>query len=206
MGRNLSSDGSRFFFETPDALVAADTNGDGGCPPWGSLEQQSSSFACQDVYEWEAPGTGSCKESSPAYSPLNEGCIYLISTGKSKEATFFADADPEGDNVFIFTFEQLVPQDKDGLIDAYDARIGGGLAAQHATAGEPCDGEGCKPQPLPPPATQSPGSGNYSGPADPTPSRKAKKKKKKRKHAKHKKRKHAKHKHRAAKRNGGAGR
>ena len=213
LGRNLSRDGARFFFETPDALVAADTNGQEGCPPWGSNAQQGSSYACQDVYEWEAPESGSCRESSPAYSPPNGGCIYLISTGKSEQASFFADADPDGSNVFVFTYEQLVGQDKDHLLDVYDARLGGGLASQQGAEGTPCEGESCKPQPLPSPATQSPGSASFAGPGNPPPARAHKKKHKHRKHAKRHKGKHGaepgqgkKSTSRTAKTNGRAGR
>ncbi len=212
LGRNLSQDGDRFFFETPDALVAEDTNGGDNCPAWGGGDQKQSSRACQDVYEWEASEAGSCKEDSPAYSPLNEGCIYLISTGKGKEATFFADADLDGDNVFVFTYEQLVPQDKDALLDAYDARVGGGSAFQHQPPEEICDnGETCKAPPSTPPATQTPGSSGFAGPSDPEPKRAHKKKK--RKHAKHKKKRgskakqnKAKKKQRAAGKSRGAGR
>lgn len=190
LGRNLSADGNRFFFESIDALVAADTNGEDGCPPYGGGDQKKSTRACQDVYEWEAPGTGSCTEDSSAYSAQNEGCIYLISTGKSKDASFFADADLDGDNVFVFTYEQLVPQDKDNLLDAYDARVGGGLASQHQVEDDPCtQPELCKPPPAAPPAQQSPGSAGFAGPSDPQPQRAHKKKRKK-----HKKRKRAKRK------------
>jgi virginiamycin B lyase len=203
LSRNLSREGDRFFFETPDALVAQDANGAGGCPAWGRPEQEESSLTCQDVYEWEAAGTGSCSETSPAYSELNEGCIYLISTGKSPEATFFADADPDGDNVFIFTFEQLVGQDKDALLDAYDARVDGGLASQSSPPQPICSGDSCKAPPSTPAAPPPPGSANFSGPGDPAPKRAHKKKRKKRKQAK-KKRKRAKQKQRAAKKSRGA--
>jgi hypothetical protein len=213
LSRNLSQDGNRFFFESWDALVPGDVNGQGGCHKWGSALQRA--MTCQDVYEWEAPGSGSCKEGSSTYSALNQGCIYLISAGKRKEASFFADADPEGDNVFIYTYDQLVPQDEDELLDAYDVRVGGGLASQHAVAGEPCGEGDCKGEPSAPPATRSPGSAGYAGPSDSEP-RRSKSKRKKSKHAKHKRRggkrkaKHgkgqAKQRHRAAKQNGRAGR
>jgi sugar lactone lactonase YvrE len=208
LGRNLSRDGSRFFFETTDALVAQDTNGRDGCPAWGSVPQSASSRACQDVYEWEAPGKGSCTESSPAYSTLDAGCIYLISTGKSKDASFFADADLEGNNVFVFTYEQLVGQDGDALLDAYDARVGGGLASQNKPPEPICEDESCKAPPRAPSIPQSTGSARFSGPGDPTPKRAHKKKPKKHKKAKHKRKRGAKAKQtqRTAKKSGGAGR
>ena len=196
LARNLSRDGNRFFFETPDAMVAEDTNGQDGCPAWGSIPQTASSRACQDVYEWEAPGTGSCTESSPAYSEQNQGCIYLISTGKSEEASFFADADLDGENVFIYTYEQLVPQDTDALLDAYDARVGGGLASQHQVQAAPCAGETCKAPPSPPSAPQSPGSSGFAGPTDPHPKRAQQRKRKRRKQARQRKKRAAKAKQR----------
>ena len=112
------------------------------CEPWGSAFQKLDIRTCQDVYEWEAKGTGSCKSESQ-----NGGCLYLLSTGKGAEPAFFADADEDGENVFIFTANPLVSQDKDALIDAYDVRVGGGLASQNQPATKPCDGEACKPEP-----------------------------------------------------------
>jgi hypothetical protein len=191
LSRNLSASGNRIFFETPDALVAGDTNGDGGCPPWGSANQKGFIRACQDVYEWEADETGSCHSKAQ-----NGGCLYLISTGKSPDASFFADADSEGDNVFVFTTSQLVGQDRDGLIDAYDARVGGGLASQNEVAAASCEGESCHGQAPPPPAVQSPGSASFSGSGNVGAKRHPKKSK-----GHHGKRKHKRHHHRAAKTN-----
>ena len=164
LGRNLSRSGDRFFFETDDALVAEDTNGRNGCPEWGSPKQIG--HTCQDVYEWEAPGTGSCTPNAPAYSALNEGCIYLISDGTTESPAFFGDADREGNNVFIFTYAKLVPQDEDGLFDAYDVRVDGGLAGQHQSAPVPCEGEACKGQASEPPQGASPTSASFQGPGN----------------------------------------
>src|SRR5262249_6781621 len=79
--RLLSADGGRAFFETAEALTPLDTNGNDplvGCPIVGAGFLPP---ACLDVYEWTAPGTPGtgCAEGSPSYSPLNGGCIYLIS-------------------------------------------------------------------------------------------------------------------------------
>ncbi len=211
LGRNLSANGTRFFFETPDALVGRDTNGEDGCPQWGGGAQRFSALSCQDVYEWEAPSTGSCRESSTAFSPRSGGCIYLISTGNSDQATFFADASKSGNDVFLYTSQQLVPQDKDNLVDVYDARAGGGLAAQQQAAAVPCEGEACKGQPAVPPAVPSPGSSNFSGPGNQSPEGHHKKKRQhKKRHAKkngQRKKKHQKRSNRrAAKTTGRAGR
>jgi hypothetical protein len=165
--RSLSADGDRFFFQTPSALVSNDTDGLAGCPAVGADVQRYPS--CQDVYEWEAPGAGTCVAGGPGYSPLNQGCIYLLSPGNDENPSFFIDADEEGENVFIDTRERLVGQDTDSLTDLYDARAGGGLAAQNPLAVRQCEVEGCKPLPTPPPDFQSPPS--FSGPLDPKPKR-----------------------------------
>ena len=194
--RNLSANGDRAFFETSEALVSSDTNGigAGGCPPVGSLLQRFPS--CQDVYEWEAPGSGECSESSPQYAPLDGGCLYLISTGKDDYASFFADASTDGDNVFFFTRQGLVGQDKDELLDVYDARVGGGIAAQSPVAVAPCESTDSCHGPIPaPPAEGQAGSQTFVGPGNAVPTHK--KAKKHKKHKKHKGKKHH-HKHRRA--------
>jgi hypothetical protein len=171
--RNLSADGNRAFFETTETLVPADTNGEAACV----------AFACLDVYEWEAPNTGSCTQGGPAYSPLNAGCIYLISTGTSEFPSYFADASQNGGDVFFFTRQGLVGQDKDELQDVYDARVGGGLSSQNPVTPVPCEStEACHGPGQEPPTEASPGSATFVGPADPKP--------KHRKPAKHKTKKH----------------
>lgn len=168
LSRNLSADGSRVFFETPDKLVAADTNGDEGCPGVGA--NGGGPFACQDVYEWEANGSGSCKSEAQ-----NGGCLYLISDGRSGEPAYFADADRTGANAFFFTDRPLVGQDKDQIRDIYDARGGGGIASQSPPLpAPPCEGDACKGPAGEAPATQAPGTEHFSEPAAPAPCRRGK--------------------------------
>ena len=168
--RNLSADGDQVFFDTRDKLVAGDTNG------------------VNDVYEWEAKGSGSCGSEEQ-----NGGCLYLLSGGTGSEPSFFADADVSGDNVFFFTDESLVGQDKDELVDVYDARIGGGIAAQNQPPPPPpCEGEACKGGTLPSANFQSPGSASLVAPGNPKPNHKKKSKKKHGKKHHKKKTKHAK--------------
>jgi hypothetical protein len=144
--RNLSSDGSRVFFESPDALVPRDTNG------------------VQDVYEWGQQGVGSCQGSSESFSPASGGCLYLVSSGRSPEKSFLADASASGNDVFFFTDQPLVGQDQDGLVDVYDARVGGGLAAQNPPAPPaPCEGEGCRPMAGGAPVFGAPVSATFAG-------------------------------------------
>lgn len=188
--RNLSADGKRVFFESPEALVPADTNGEDGCPaPVGHA-------VCQDVYEWEADGTGSCHSETQ-----NGGCLYLISSGKSSAPSYLIDASRSGDDVFFFTRSRLASQDEDDFVDVYDARVGGGLAAQNeAPPGVPCEGEACKGGATSPPETVSPTSALFSGPGNPKPHHKKagpRKRRHRHKHRGHRQRRHAKAKGRA---------
>jgi hypothetical protein len=94
--RWISEDGTRVFFSSLDALVPQDTNG------------------VTDVYEWEQDGAGECHTSG--------GCIYLLSGGESVEHSFLADVSANGNDVFIITRAQLVPQDQNENVDLYDVR------------------------------------------------------------------------------------
>jgi hypothetical protein len=144
--RNLSEDGKRVFFETDEALVPQDGNGQ------------------LDVYEWEAEGEGVCPSGRGA------GCVYLISSGQSTEPSYFAEASASGNDVFFFTRQSLVGQDTDTNIDVYDARVGGGIAAQNQLAPlAPCLGEACRPAQNPAPALGVPVSQVFSGPDGPAP-------------------------------------
>jgi hypothetical protein len=161
--RNISADGNRVFFDSPEKLVAADVNGDAGCPLTGSWDTR----VCADVYEWEAAGSGSCTEASSAYSDLNRGCIYLLSSGTSAQPSYFVDASASGDDVFIDTYSQLVPQDRDEFADIYDLRVGGGLASQHPTAAVPCEGEACLGSRSSASEAPSSGTATFHGPGNP---------------------------------------
>jgi hypothetical protein len=135
---NYSADGDRFIFQSGARLVPADTNGIGGCPTITVLSSVKTP-KCQDVYEWEAKGTGGCERDQ------NGGCLYLLSTGTDSAPVFFDGADRTGDNAFIYTNQQLVGQDRDQLVDIYDARVGGGLASQNPSPPNPCSSsESCR--------------------------------------------------------------
>ncbi len=170
MPRVLSADGQRLIFQSTDALVASDTNG------------------AQDVYEWETAGKGDCTEESPAFSKANGGCIALISSGESPVDSLVIDTSPSGEDVFFATAASLLAQDP-GLIDIYDARVGGGLPTP---AGSPaaCEGEACQ-GPFSPPNDPTPASAAYEGPGNPKPTKKKAHRTKRHQHkSKHGKRRH----------------
>jgi hypothetical protein len=113
--RNLMADGRRAFFETARPLVTADENN------------------AIDVYEWED-------------SDLDgEGDLRLISSGRGATDAKFLDASMSGNDVFFTSRDRLVGIDTDNQVDLYDARVGGGIAAQNpAPAPPPCEGDDCQ--------------------------------------------------------------
>ena len=156
--RSISSDGSRVFFNSTDALTGRDTNSLGGCTTSGNFVQVG---PCQDVYEWEAQGTGSCASAS-----ADGGCLDLISSGSSDNAAEFLDASANGNDVFFVTRDQLVGQDQDQLYDVYDARVDGGIASQNPAAGTSCSGDSCRGQLGGTPAPPTVATVTFSGPGN----------------------------------------
>ena len=132
--RVLSTDGSRLFFDSRDALVPGDSND------------------APDVYEWEAQGSGSCTRAG--------GCLQLISAGSSHSSSF-VDASAGGEDVFFLTGNSLVKSDP-GSVDLYDAREGGGFTEPPPPF--VCEEDACQPLPSPPddpaPGTLTPSAGN----------------------------------------------
>jgi hypothetical protein len=126
----MSADGGRIFFETSDSLSPADTNGSDGCPSVLATSAFPVYLSCQDVYEWEANGVGTCQ--------TPDGCIYLLTPGDVQDPSFLVGTSASGDDVFILTRARLVPQDTDHLRDLYDARVGGGLPSQYEVPAQPC--------------------------------------------------------------------
>jgi hypothetical protein len=135
--RPLSDDGSRLFFNSFDALVPQDDNG------------------AQDVYEWEAQGSGSCEKAG--------GCIGLISTGQNPKRSEFVDASADGRDVFFETSDGIDPRDP-GLIDIYDARSGGGFP--YVAPSTSCVGDACQNVPSAP-NDPTPASANFRGAGNP---------------------------------------
>jgi hypothetical protein len=119
--RVLSASGRRVFFDSSDALALADTNGS------------------PDAYQWEAQGEGSCAKPG--------GCISLLSSGRDAGGARFTDASADGADAFFITAGSLAKADP-GVLDIYDARIGGGFPEPPPPVA--CEGDACQPLPSPP--------------------------------------------------------
>jgi DNA-binding beta-propeller fold protein YncE len=135
----------RLFFNALDALVPQDTNGTG------------------DVYQFEPAGIGTCATAA--------GCVGLISSGTSSEASAFLDASESGNDVFFLTASRLTSADVDSRSDVYDAHV---CSTQSpciqppASPTPPCTTEAsCKPSPAPQPSIfGAPASATFEGPGN----------------------------------------
>jgi hypothetical protein len=141
--RYLSDDGGRLFFPSFDALALSDTNG------------------TQDVYEFEREGAGGCSSESAAFSPSSGGCLYLVTSGRSGDDSYFLDASSDGRDAFLSSRQRLFPADDDERYDVYDARIGGGFPAPILPP-PICAGEACRP-PQTAPSVSSPSTSGFVG-------------------------------------------
>lgn len=142
---NLSSDGSRVFFETPEALVGRDTDG------------------INDIYEWrEEGGVGGVSLISSG-----ESSEYLIPGAELSPdhplPNIIFSIPPSGRDVFFLSQDALVPAAGVGGLPAlYDARIDGGFPGDPG-APTPCLEEECRPPALAPPPLTEPLSDTAQG-------------------------------------------
>jgi hypothetical protein len=151
--RYLSNQG-RVFFDSGDALVPLDVNGAG------------------DVYQYEPQGLAGCTSATSSgsvlFSATAAGCVGLISSGSSPDASTFLDASESGADVFFLTTSKLSPGDSDTLRDVYDAHecsaVSPCLPVQSAQPPE-CETEAsCKASPSPQPQIfGASGSATFSG-------------------------------------------
>jgi hypothetical protein len=120
---NLSDDGSRVFFETPEALADGDTG------------------ATNDVYEWQREALGSqvgliSSGQSKEYPLLYPGEFLPL-------PNLLFSITPNGSDVVFVSQDDLTGEAGIGGVPAlYDARVEGGFPPPPAPA-EPCTEEGC---------------------------------------------------------------
>jgi hypothetical protein len=158
VGRWISADGSRVFFETEQALVPQDTNG------------------LENVYEWEREGTPGCPQAAVARP--NDGCTHLLSDGEGASDSLLLEASPSGDDVFILTRDELLPSAAHDQMRVFDVRVNGGFPAATGSLAAPpaCESaEACLPPLSEPPFASFAASSAFSGPGNVlTPSQPAK--------------------------------
>jgi hypothetical protein len=91
-----------------------------------------------------------------------DSTLHLLSSGTEPTDSYFLDASPSGNDVFIATRERLVGWDVDTAYDVYDARVNGGFPEPPPVAPE-CVGEGCQGQPASAPAVSNTASSAFRG-------------------------------------------
>ena len=142
----ISEDGDRVFFDSNSSLVPQATDGK------------------QNVYEWEREGSGTCTSDVA----VNGGCVFLLSGGTSESDSWLIGASETGNDVFLATRAQLVPEDQNEAFDLYDVRVDGVKPISPPL----CTGSGCQGVPSPPPTFATPpsvtfdGVGNFAAPTD----------------------------------------
>jgi hypothetical protein len=140
---NLTPDGRRAFFQSAEPLVVGDTDG------------------LQDVYEWEAPEKGTCSKEIPAFQAQSEGCVYLISGGRSAFDDYLYGMSTDGSDVVFLSGDLLSFEDHDKTPSLYDARVGGGFQQPPPPPGG-CLGEACQPTAVAP-EDPTPASSAFEG-------------------------------------------
>jgi hypothetical protein len=133
---NVTDDGRRVFFHSPDRLLPEDAN------------------SVVDVYEWKENGIGGCGRSG--------GCLTLISSGQGEGDSYLYGMSADGRDVFLRTNESLVGADFPGSSSIYDAREGGGIpepSAPEVCRADACQGSASPPRSLPSPGGESGGAG-----------------------------------------------
>lgn len=119
-----------------------------------------------DVYEW------------------NNGKLSLISAGTGPKGSFYAGNSADGRDVFLETRDQLSWQDDDGVMDVYDARLGGGIPEPPPPPACAVLVGACQAPAPPAPASAPAASAVFGGPGSPTAAQPTKPKKKPKKHKK----------------------
>jgi hypothetical protein len=132
---NVTTDGEAVFFQSDEALVPGDVDGN------------------TDVYEWKAEAQGTC--------PANAGCLHLISSGHSASDDYLYGMTPDGSAVLFHTGDVLAPPDTGGTPSIYVARIGGGFPAPPVAP--QCAGDACQGDPESAPALPDAASTDFRG-------------------------------------------
>jgi hypothetical protein len=177
-----------FEYSAADGRLVCASCDPGGAPPLGSAfigaklsERASTPFhqprslsddGSRLFFSSPDPLTDGVSGGSAKVFEYEDGGVQLISGAEAGGEAVFLDASASGDDVFFATREQLVPSDGDELVDVYDARVDGGLAAPPAVM--PCQGGACR-EPLEAPLSlDTPLSASFMGTGNLTPPPRAK--------------------------------
>ncbi len=125
---NLSDDGRRVFFETTEALAAADVDG-----------------GVNDAYEWQEDGGTTRAELISSGKSVEVQPLQAQVRSQPAPNVIFAITPSGSDLVFLSQDELVAGAGSGGAPALYDARVGGGFPATPVPS--ICHEEGCKPLP-----------------------------------------------------------
>jgi Tol biopolymer transport system component len=176
----LSPDGSKVAFMSMDNLTGYASGGreevylydattdtglvcvscdPSGAPPAGRANTGSNAVHDDGTVFFDSPDRlvpGDVNSVIDVYE-YRHGSLALISSGRGSFGSFLVGADTTGRDVFFATDESLVPTDRDGNQDFYDARIGGGFPVDRPA--QECDADPCQGLQTQPPALSRSASG-----------------------------------------------
>jgi hypothetical protein len=95
-----------------------------------------------------------------------DGRADLVSGGKGNDDALYIGNSASGRDVFFATNDRLIPEDRDGSYDIYDARVGGGFDVPPAP--DDCVDDACQGAPAVAPPSAAPAS-DAVGPGNPRP-------------------------------------
>jgi hypothetical protein len=160
----------RYDFESNDLSCVscnpsgASPTGDAGGAPFvlgplaGRLGREGRLFSADGkVVIFNTPDALVPTDTNEAYDVYlwRDGRVHLISSGTGSTWSTVMDMSPSGHDVFFATRDRLVGIDRDSSYDIYDARVGGGIAAQNPAAIYRCSGSDCQGQASSPPPEQT---------------------------------------------------
>ena len=89
-----------------------------------------------------------------------EGRLYLLTSGKGDEDSFYLDTSSSGNDVFIATGNVLLAKDTDGVPDVYDVRVQGGFLEEKPVF---CESEACRGAVSSPPGSSTAATASFVG-------------------------------------------
>jgi hypothetical protein len=141
--RNVTDDGSRVFFETPEALVERDSTG------------------ANDIYQW-TEGEGGGGTLSLISSGQSEEHPPSVEAAFAPGPNTLLSVTPDGEDVIFISQDALAPgAPGSGATAIYDARVNGGIPPPPQPV--ICLEEGCKPGSSPIPSFLAPASQSLQG-------------------------------------------
>ncbi len=151
------------------ASIAAPLGGESVIATWRLGTRALSDDGSTIVFSTAAPFSSRAVNGDVNVYAWREGRVGMISTGLSQTSDESAVVSQSGRDIFFLTSQNILPQDSDGLLDVYDARINGGFPEASVPPGG-CSGDTCQGPPSVPSLLDAPASSTFSGLGNPIPS------------------------------------